>query len=185
MSFISKITSVFHSTDDAQTPVPAMFATRGDTVYAPISGMLVSQKEIDDEAIAQGLLGKGYGILPVGNVVYAPANGRIDAVTVTNHAIGMLTEEGAKILVHIGLDTVNMDGKGFIRYVEAGDIVVAGQPILSFDQEAIKAAGCDDVVTCVVSNPDELESIDLVGSSNTLLGGRPLVKVGDALMLVK
>ena len=84
-----------------------------------------------------------------------------------------------------GLDTVNMDGKGFIRYVEAGDIVVAGQPILSFDQEAIKAAGCDDVVTCVVSNPDELESIDLVGSSNTLLGGRPLVKVGDALMLVK
>ena len=185
MSFISKITSVFHSTDDAQTPVPAMFATRGDTVYAPISGMLVSQKEIDDEAIAQGLLGKGYGILPVGNVVYAPANGRIDAVTVTNHAIGMLTEGGAKILVHIGLDTVNMDGKGFIRYVEAGDIVVAGQPILSFDQEAIKAAGCDDVVTCVVSDPDELESIDLVGSSNTLLGGRPLVKVGDALMLVK
>ena len=129
---------MFHSTDEAQTPVPAMFATRGDTVYTPISGMLVSQKEIDDEAIAQGLLGKGYGILPVGNVVYAPANGRIDAVTVTNHAIGMLTEGGAQILVHIGLDTV-----------------------------------------------DELESIDLVGSSNTLLGGRPLVKVGDALMLVK
>lgn len=185
MSFFSKITSVFHSTEDTQTPVPAMFATRGDTVYAPISGMLVSQKEINDEVISEGLLGQGYGILPVGNVVYAPANGRIDAVTVTNHAIGLLTDGGAKILVHVGLGTVNMDGKGFTRYVEAGDVVAAGQPILSFDPEAIKAADCDDVVTCVVSNPAELESVDLVGSSNTLLGGRPLVKVGDPLMVVK
>lgn len=185
MSILSKITSVFHSTENTEAPAPAIFATRGDTVYAPISGMLVSQREINDEVIAEGLLGQGYGILPVGNVVYAPANGRIDAVTVTNHAIGLLSDGGAKIIVHIGLETVNMDGKGFTRYVEAGDIVVAGQPILSFDDETIKAAGCDDIVTCVVSNSAELESVDMVGSSNTLLGGRPLVKVGDALMVVK
>ncbi len=161
----------------------------------------------------------------MGNVVYAPVNGRVDVVTVTNHAIGILADNGAKILVHVGLGTVNMDGKGFTRYVEAGDIVAAGQPILSFDDakilvhvglgtvnmdgkgftryveagdivaagqpilsfddEAIKAAGCDDVVTCVVSNPTELESVDLIGSSNTLLGGRPLVKVGDPLVVCK
>ena len=185
MSFFSKITSVFHNTEDTETPAPAIFATRGDTMYAPISGMLVSQKEIDDEVISQGLIGEGYGILPVGNVVYAPVNGRVDVVTVTNHAIGILADNGAQILVHVGLGTVNMDGKGFTRYVEAGDIVAAGQPILSFDDEAIKAAGCDDVVTCVVSNPTELESVDLIGSSNTLLGGRPLVKVGDPLVVCK
>ena len=100
--------------------------------------MLVSQKEINDEVISQGLLGQGYGVLPVGNVVYAPVNGRVDVVTVTNHAIGILTDNGAKVLVHVGLDTIKMDGKGFKRYVEAGDIVAAGQPILTFDGEAIK-----------------------------------------------
>lgn len=185
MGFFSKIKGVTHSVEDIEAPVPAMFATRNDTVYAPISGMLVSQKEINDEVISQGLLGKGYGILPVGNVVYAPVNGRVDVVTVTNHAIGILTENGAKVLVHVGLGTVNMDGKGFKRYVEAGDVVTAGQPILSFDDEAIKAAGHDDVVTCVVSNPQDFEPIELTGSSSTLLGGRPLVKVGDPLMVTK
>lgn len=185
MSIFSKIAGIFHNTEDTTTPVPAMFATRNDTVYAPISGMLVSQREIDDEVISQGLIGQGYGILPVGNVVYAPASGRVDVVTVTNHAIGILTECGAKVLIHIGLGTIAMDGKGFTRYVDAGDVVAAGQPILSFDDEAIKAAGHDDIVTCVVSNPQELASVELVGSSNTLLGGRPLVKVGDALMVAK
>lgn len=181
----SSITSVFHSTENTETPVSATFASRKDTVYAPISGMLVDQKEINDEVISQGLLGKGYGILPVGNVVYAPVSGRVDVVTVTNHAIGILSETGAKVLIHVGLDTVDMDGKGFTRYVEAGDIVSAGQPILSFDDEAIKAAGHDDVVTCVVSNPQELDEVHAIGSSSTLLGGRPLVKVGDPLIVTK
>ncbi len=185
MGFFSKIKGVTHNVEDVETPVPAMFATRNDTVYAPISGMLVSQKEINDEVISQGLLGQGYGVLPVGNVVYAPVNGRVDVVTVTNHAIGILTDNGAKVLVHVGLDTIKMDGKGFKRYVEAGDIVAAGQPILTFDGEAIKAAGHDDVVTCVVSNLQDFDSIELTGSSNTLLGGRPLVKVGDPLMVTK
>ena len=120
MGFFSKIKGVTHNVEDVETPVPAMFATRNDTVYAPISGMLVSQKEINDEVISQGLLGQGYGVLPVGNVVYAPVNGRVDVVTVTNHAIGILTDNGAKVLVHVGLDTIKMDGKGFKRYVEAG-----------------------------------------------------------------
>ena len=76
--------------------------------------------------------------------------------------------------------------KGVTHNVEeAGDIVAAGQPILTFDGEAIKAAGHDDVVTCVVSNPQDFDSIELTGSSNTLLGGRPLVKVGDPLMVTK
>lgn len=185
MSFFSSITSVFHSTENTETPVSATFASRKDTVYAPISGMLVDQKEINDEVISQGLLGKGYGILPVGNVVYAPVSGRVDVVTVTNHAIGILSETGAKVLIHVGLDTVDMDGKGFTRYVEAGDIVSAGQPILSFDDEAIKAASHDDVVTCVVSNPQELDEVHAIGSSSTLLGGRPLVKVGDPLIVTK
>lgn len=185
MGIFSKFKNLFQTVDGVETPLPALFATRGDTVYAPISGMLVSRKEIDDEVISAGMLGEGYGILPVGNVIYAPANGRIDMTTVTNHSIGLLTSNGAKVIIHVGLGTVEMEGKGFARYVEMGDTVTAGQPLLSFDTEAIKAAGHDDIVTCVISNPQALDSIELTGASNTLLGGRPLVKVGDPLMVTR
>ncbi len=185
MSIFSKFKTLFHATDDTKIPVPALFATRSDTIYAPISGMLVSRKEINDEVIAEGMLGEGYGILPVGNIIYAPASGRVDMTTVTNHSIGLLTSNGAKVIIHAGIGTVAMDGKGFTRYVEMGDTVTAGQPLLSFDIAAIKEAGYDEIVTCVISNPQSLEEVHLVGSSNTLLGGRPLVKVGDPLMVTE
>lgn len=185
MSIINKLKSLFHTTDDTKTPVPAIFATRNDVVYAPISGMLVSRREINDEIISEGMLGEGYGILPVGNIIYAPANGRVDMTTVTDHAIGLLTASGAKVIIHAGIGTVDMDGKGFTRYVEVGDTVAAGQPLISFDVEAIRAAGHDEIVTCVISNPQSLEAVHLVGSSNTLLGGRPLVKVGDPLIVTE
>lgn len=185
MGMFDKFKNLFNSVDGGMGPAPAMFATRSDTVYAPISGMLVSRKEINDEVISAGMLGEGYGILPVGNVIYAPANGRVDMTTVTNHSIGLLTSMGAKIIIHVGLGTVNMEGRGFTRYVETGDTVTAGQPLLGFDADVIKAAGHEDIVTVVVSNPQQLGSIELIGSSNTLLGGRPLVKVGDPLIVTK
>lgn len=185
MSIFDKFKNLFSTVDGVETPVPALFATRHDTVYAPISGMLVSREEIDDEVISAGMLGEGYGILPVGNVIYAPVNGRIDMTTVTDHAIGLITPMGAKVIIHVGLGTVKMEGKGFARYAEMGDTVVAGQPLLTFDPEAIKAAECEDIVTVVVSNPQALNGVELSGSSNTLLGGRPLVKVGDPLIVTK
>ncbi len=185
MSIFGKLFSLFHTVDGVETPVPAAFATRNDTVYSPVTGMLVSREEINDEVISQGMLGEGYGILPVGSDVFSPDSGRVDMTTITNHSIGILTSTGAKVIVHAGLGTVNMDGKGFERYVEVGDVVTAGQPLLKFDADAIKAAGYDDIVTVVVSNPQSLEAVNLVGSSNTLLGGRPLVKVGDPLIVTK
>lgn len=185
MGIFSGLSKLFHTVDGTKTPLSAVFATRSDTIYAPVSGMLVHRNEINDAVIAQGILGEGYGVLPVGNVVYAPASGRVDMTTVTNHSIGLLTANGAKIIVHVGLGTVNMDGKGFERYAEMGDVVTAGQPLIAFDAEAIKAAGYDDIVTVVVSNPQSLESVELIGSSNTLLGDRPLVKVGDPLIITK
>ena len=185
MNLLDKIRSTFTSRDDDTVPMSASFATRPDTVYAPISGVLLSIQEINDEAIASGLLGEGYGILPVGSVISAPADGRVDTVTVTDHAIGLLTEAGVQILIHVGIDTVNMGGKGFKRFVEANDEVKAGQPLLSFDPEAIKAAGYEDMVTCVISNPQVARKINHVGSSGTLVGGRPLVKVGDPLLVTR
>lgn len=187
MGLLDKIKSAFSmGSGDGQAPVSATFATRDDVVYAPVSGVLVSLKEVNDEVLSAGLLGDGYGIVPVGNgVLYSPVNGRIGATTVTNHAIGISTADGVEVLIHIGIGTVDMDGKGFTRYVEANDEVKAGQPLTSFDRDAIAAAGHEDVVACVVSNPDAFQKIEHVGDSNTLLGGRPLVKLGDPLLVVR
>ena len=117
--------------------------------------------------------------------IYAPANGRIGATTVTNHSIGMITEDGLRVFIHVGLGTVEMNGKGFARFVEMGDTVKAGQPLISFDREAIKAAGHEDIVTVIISELDRLKSIDHVGESGTLIGGNPLVKLGDPLLVAK
>lgn len=171
-------------TEEVEHP-SAVFATRPDSLYAPISGVLVELSEISDDSISSGLYGRGYGVVPVGNVIYAPANGRIAATTVTNHSIGLRTDTGIEVIIHVGIDTVKMEGKGFTRLVESEQEVKAGQPILVFDPEAVKAAGYDDVVTIMVTNPDLLDRVKLVGESNTLFGDHPLVKVGDQIMVVK
>ncbi|HJA29802.1 MAG TPA: PTS glucose transporter subunit IIA [Candidatus Olsenella pullicola] len=186
MGLIDKLKSKFVSDDGTFNPPAASFATRPDTVYAPISGVIIPLEEVNDEVISAGLIGNGYGILPTGTgVLYSPVNGRIAATTVTNHSIGIATNEGIEVLIHIGIGTVNMNGKGFKRFVEANDEVRAGQVLMTFDVDAIKSAGYDEVVACVISNPDAFTKIRHVGASGTLIGDRPLVKVGDPLLTVK
>ena len=118
-------------------------------------------------------------------MLYAPVDGRIGATTVTNHSIAIATKSGIEVLIHIGIGTVNMKGKGFKRLVEANDEVHAGQPIMLFDVDAIKLAGYDEVIACVISNPDDFSKIRHVGASGTLIGDRPLVKIGDPLLVAK
>ena len=184
MGLIDKLKSKFVSADGTFNPPDASFATRPDTVYAPVSGVIIPLEEVNDEVISTGLIGNGYGILPTGTgVLYAPVNGRIAATTVTNHSIGIATHDGIDVLIHIGIGTVNI--KGFRRFVEANDEVHAGQVLMTFDIEAIKAAGCDEVIACVVSNPDDFKKVRHVCASGTLIGDRPLVKVGDPLLTVK
>ena len=106
MGLFDKIKSKFVSDDGTYTPPEASFATRPDTVYAPVSGVLIPLEEVNDEIISAGLIGNGYGILPTGNgVLYSPVNGRIGATTVTNHSIGIATHEGIEVLIHIGIGT--------------------------------------------------------------------------------
>ena len=176
MGLLEKIRTSFGWTPDAPAPAQAIFATRRDVVYAPLSGVVVSA----------GLLGEGYGILPVGDgVLYAPCDCRVGATTVTNHAIGLATADGIELLIHIGIGTVDMNGKGFERFVESNDEVRAGDPLIRFDRAAIEAAGHEDVVVVAVSNGDDFDAVDRIGESGTLLGGRPLVKLGDPLLAVR
>ena len=185
MGLLDKIAATLGPSGDSEAPASAKFATRDGVVYAPASGMLMSLREVNDEVVSAGLLGEGYAILPVGDgVVYAPVNGRIAATTVTNHSIGLLTDDGVEIVIHVGIGTVNMNGKGFERFVEVNDAVKAGTPLIRFDRAAVAAAGYEDVVVVAVSNADEFSRIDLIADSGTLLGDRPLVKLGDPLMAV-
>ena len=122
-------------------------------------------------------------------VIYAPVNGvlvNLDEVPDETIASGMLGQGyGLRVFIHVGLGTVQMNGKGFARFVEMGDTVKAGQPLISFDRDAIKAAGHEDIVTVIISELDRLKSIDHVGESGTLIGGNPLVKLGDPLLVAK
>ena len=189
MGLFDLIRSKTSSSDNGSkaTLAEASFATRPDTVYAPVSGMLVSLQEVKDEVLPVGLLGDGYGILPMSNngIVYAPVSGVIGATTVTNHSIVIKADDGMEVLIHIGIGTVNMGGKGFARFVEQGETVRAGQPLMTFNDDSIKKAGYEDVVCCTVSNPDEYARIDHVGDTSTLLDGRPLVKIGDPLLVAR
>ena len=186
MGLLGKIKERIKGAGAQDRPLSATFATRPDTVYAPLSGMLVPLKEINDTVVSAGLLGDGYGILPTGgNVLYAPVNGRVGATTVTNHAIGILGDGGVEVLIHIGLGTVEMEGTGFSRLVESNKRVKAGDPLIVFDPDAIEASGHENVVVVAVSNTDPSIEIEKVGNSGTLLGGRPLVKLGDPILIVR
>ena len=185
MGLVEKIKNAMFKPDgDSKTPAPASFATAPGTIYAPVTGTVVTLDEIHDEAISSVFFGEGLGIVPQVGVVYAPVSGRIGATTVTNHAIGMTMAGGVDILIHVGIDTVEMNGEGFARLVGSNQEVKAGTPLLTFDMDAIREAGHDDVVTVVVTNYSDYGNVDNVSDSSTMIAGHPLVKVGDPLLVV-
>lgn len=172
-------------TAEAQTyPAAAHFETQPDMVYSPVMGTVVSLEDVDDDIIASGVFGRGCAIIPLTGVLYAPFSGRVSATAVTNHMIGLTMGAGVEVLIHIGLGTVAMDGKGFTRLVEAGQDVEAGTPLISFDLNAIARAGFDDVVSCVVTNYSELAAVEHAYSSATTIEGHPVVKMGDPLLSI-
>lgn len=126
---------------------------------APVPGEVIAMSEVPDPVFSEGVLGAGCAVWPAGDVVYAPVDG---TVTVTmGHAVGIMSADGVEVLVHVGVDTVNMQGKGFTGYVSEGDAVVAGQPLLKMDRAAIAEAGYRDCVVMAVSNTAELSSVGL------------------------
>ncbi|MBU5481467.1 beta-glucoside-specific PTS transporter subunit IIABC [Blautia sp. MSJ-19] len=128
-------------------------------VYAPVSGKLISLKEVNDGVFSEEVLGKGCAVIPDGNVIEAPFDGTVVSIADTCHAIGLTSEDGTEILIHVGLETVEMQGKGFQLLVKEGEQVKCGQELLRFDRDAIKKAGALDTVILVVTNTDDYEDI--------------------------
>lgn len=122
------------------------------TVYSPLKGTVIPLDQVEDEAFSSGVLGKGTAVIPEEGVLWAPADGTISAMFPTGHAIGMVTESGAEVLMHVGMDTVKLNGEGFKPLIKAGDQVRKGQPLLEFDMKLIQEAGYSLVTPVLVTN---------------------------------
>ena len=129
-----------------------VISCEGGEILAPVKGKVVAKTEIPDDTFAAGVLGETVGIWPDEGVLYAPFDGVISLVADTKHAIGLQSDGGMEAFLHVGVDTVAMNGDGFDALVETGDKVKAGQPILKFSKEKIKAANHPDVVVVILSN---------------------------------
>lgn len=121
-------------------------------ILAPMTGVVKNLKDCSDETFSSGIVGKGIGVIPETGQVVAPFKGVVTMTTPTNHAIGVTSETGTEILIHIGLDTVSLNGEGFERLVNEGDSIEVGTPLLNFDLELIKSKGLDLFSPVIVTN---------------------------------
>lgn len=141
---------------------------------APVSGNAVALASIKDEVFASGAMGKGAAIEPSDNTIVAPADGEVLMTFPTGHAIGLKTKDGAEVLIHIGMDTVELQGKGFETLVKKGDKVTSGQSLIKFDLQSIKDAGYETTVPMVVTNSKNYHEINQVKEG--------AIKAGDELL---
>jgi len=142
----------------------------GQKIMSPLKGEIISLSQLDDAAFSSGALGKGVAIQPTEGTLLSPADGVVTTLFPTYHAIGITTDSGAEILMHIGMDTVQLDGKYFNSYVKQGDKVTMGQPLIEFDIDKIEHAGYPIITPVVVTNSDKYKEIN-VTSEKTVDGG--------------
>lgn len=151
--------SVANTKSNATDNTVKSVAKKENIVYSPLKGNVIPLSEVKDEAFSSGILGKGAAIIPKEGVVYAPADGEISAFFTTGHAIGIKTTDGLELLIHVGMDTVQLDGKGFTPLVKVGDKVKKGQKLLEFDKELIKSEGYSTVTPVLISNFEQFDEI--------------------------
>ncbi|MEQ9763354.1 sucrose-specific PTS transporter subunit IIBC [Streptococcus jiangjianxini] len=167
------------STEDvkSESVVAAPVALSEETIVSPLHGEVVALTSVNDPVFASEAMGKGIAIKPTNNTVYSPVDGVIQIAFETGHAYGIKSNDGAEILIHIGIDTVSMDGKGFDQKVKANQTVKKGDVLGTFDLDEIAAAGLDSTTMIIVTNTADYAEI------NTLATGT--VAKGDALVAVK
>ena len=147
-------------TKELSAPNEIVMSSKEGTVIQPVNGKVVCANEIPDPMFAAESMGPSVGILPSDGNVFAPFDGEVKMVFPTNHAIGLVSKDGIEILIHIGVDTVDMNGEGFEALVKQGDSIEKGQKLISFDQDKIKAAGHSDCVIVVATNGKDLTDLE-------------------------
>lgn len=148
-----------------------------EEIGAPVEGMAVASSEVPDPTFAEEMLGKGIAIKPAVGKVYAPVDATVGMVFDTKHAITLTSEGGVEILIHVGLDTVSLNGAPFTVHVSADDKVKKGDLLLEFDMDAIKAAGLETITPVIICNSDDFAGLEKFVDKQ--------VKPGDKIMEIE
>lgn len=166
------------STTTATAEAPASTAVRGaiTEIPSPLAGTVVPLSDVPDPVFAKGTMGGGVAILPSGDTVYAPAVATIVAAQPTGHAFGMVLDGGIELLIHVGIDTVQLKGEGFDVKVKAGQKVEVGTPLVTFDRAVIEAAGYPLITPVVVMNTKKFASVEKIAEGETAVG-TPIIAV--------
>ncbi|WP_105125167.1 sucrose-specific PTS transporter subunit IIBC [Streptococcus suis] len=160
----------------AAAPTAPVAEVAEETLVSPLSGDVVALENVNDPVFSSGAMGKGLAVKPTEGVVYAPADAEVTIAFETGHAYGLKTASGAEILIHIGIDTVSMNGNGFEKLVAAGDKVAAGKPIAKFDAAKIAEAGLDDTTMIIVTNTADFTEVSPL-AEGTISHGVDFLKV--------
>ena len=134
-------------------------------ICAPVSGKVICREDIPDETFASGIMGEGVGIKPEEEIIVAPFDGEITSVVDTGHAVGLTSSDGVELLIHVGVDTVRMQGDGFQVFVTEGQKVKTGEKLLKFDRDKIRKAGYSDTTAVLVTNSDDYSSVKTVAEN--------------------
>ncbi|WP_238902932.1 PTS glucose transporter subunit IIA [Clostridium sp. YIM B02506] len=130
-----------------------------ESIYSPLNGRLVKLSEVNDETFSSELMGKGIAIEPSNGRVVSPVNGTVEVLFNTKHAVAIKSDNGAEILIHVGIDTVELEGKYFKSHINQGDRVEAGDLLVEFDGKAIKDEGYDIVTSIIITNTTSYSEI--------------------------
>lgn len=164
------------SSEDTSSEEPSAIDHQPQTISSPIDGEVVPLNQVNDEAFAQGLLGQGVAVLPTNGKIYAPIDGTVSAFLDSKHAIGIIGEDGAELLIHCGLDTVSLEGEGFTAYIQQGDKVKKGDLLLEMDIDFITSKGLDTTTPILITNSNEFRTIIPV-EKNEVHVGEELIEI--------
>lgn len=138
-----------------------LFKPKKAVLYKPCEGNVIDISLVSDVAFSSKMVGEGFAIMPQNNVITSPVDGKVILVFPTKHAIGIMSNTGLQILVHIGFDTVSLNGQGFDCKVQVGDSVKVSTPLVTLDKEDIKAKGFDLTTSVVITNKEKIKSMQL------------------------
>ncbi|WP_202080504.1 PTS sugar transporter subunit IIA [Caldalkalibacillus salinus] len=148
-----------------------------ETFVSPLTGTIVSLSEVPDPTFSQKMMGDGVAIMPSEGEVVSPVEGKIVQIFPTKHAIGIESKAGIEILIHIGIETVAMNGEGFKSFVKEGDKVKAGDRLIRFDLELVKEKANDTVTPVLITNGDQVESMETMSVVQTSKGETNILKI--------
>lgn len=160
-----------------ETDVPVIAQVAENDILSPMSGTVLAMDQVPDSTFASGLLGDGAAIIPLTGKVIAPFHGEVASLFQTRHAIGLLSDSGIEMLIHIGIDTVKLDGQFFTAHVKVGDKIKPGDLLIEFDRQAILDAGYDLATPVIISNSDEYRAVTRMTNDLSIDSGAPFLTV--------